>query len=312
MAPTRSGQKGAPKKLKREPTASKNKARKQSTHNQAEPQPAEGAGSRTKVSRGRKRKVRDTEIDEIAVDEPVTRKYVQLAPATRRIPQQTIDTWPQVSPHLLEQIVAVLQDAKNDIVNTRRDRRKIDEADEILNMHIRALGRQLSRSRIPAQAKDIQFNVDKLTERNAQVYRQVTTARHSNQVLKEQVKVAEHLLGKDEESLEHLKRRAKKWGTEWKHQEKRGTVHPLLQDLENAETGNDGPEDIALKQSVPTDTSALDVPDSDSELAPLLEQLRRSLENMQGNHVQVEGIDGAMLGAQAALDDMLFRHGSAQ
>jgi hypothetical protein len=54
----------------------------------------------------------------------------------------------------------------------------------------------------------------------------------------------------------------------------------------------------------------LDTPDD--ELAPLLEQLRRSLESMQGNHEQVAGINEAMGEAQAALDDVLFRHASAR
>jgi hypothetical protein len=58
------------------------------------------------------------------------------------------------------------------------------------------------------------------------------------------------------------------------------------------------------------DTALLDAPDA--ELAPVLEQLRRSLENTQGNHAQVEGVDDAMQDAQAALDEVLFRHASAQ
>lgn len=49
-----------------------------------------------------------------------------------------------------------------------------------------------------------------------------------------------------------------------------------------------------------------------AELASILDQLRRSLENMQGNHVQVEGIDQAMADTQTALDDVLFRHASAE
>ena len=50
----------------------------------------------------------------------------------------------------------------------------------------------------------------------------------------------------------------------------------------------------------------------DPELAPLVEQLRRSLENMQGNHEQVAGIDEAMRDAQTALDEVLFKQASAQ
>jgi hypothetical protein len=73
--------------------------------------------------------------------------------------------------------------------------------------------------------------------------------------------------------------------------------------------GGDGPDDIRLKRSEPVAFSLLDAPDDD--LAPVLGQLRRSLESMQSNHTQVEGLDATMRDAQAALDDMLFRHAGA-
>jgi len=172
----------------------------------------------------RKRKAR-TEPNEVADDEPRSRKtFVQLEAKTKRIPQEQIDTWPQVSSQVLEQIVAVIRDAKKDIANTQRDERRVIAAHNTLNPLVRKLSRQLAASRIPPQAKDIHFNIDKLTERNAQVSREVTTARHSKQLLSEQVKVAEHLLSKDEESLEQLKKDAKKWRTEWKHQAKHRRV----------------------------------------------------------------------------------------
>jgi hypothetical protein len=75
---------------------------------------------------------------------------------------------------------------------------------------------------------------------------------------------------------------------------------------------DDKPEDIGWKRPALVDTSMLDIDTPDSELAPLLEQLRRSLESMQGNHAQVEGIDGAVRDAQVALDDVLFKHAVAQ
>jgi chromosome segregation ATPase len=149
---------------------------------------------------------------------------VQLEAKTKRIPQEQIDTWPQVSSHVLEQIEAVIRDAKKDIANTQRDERKVMAAHNTLNPLVRKLTRQLAASRIPPQAKDIHFNIDKLTERNAQLSREVTTARHSKQLLSEQANVAERMLEKDEEQLEQLKKDAKKWRTEWKHQEKHGRV----------------------------------------------------------------------------------------
>jgi hypothetical protein len=87
-------------------------------------------------------------------------------------------------------------------------------------------------------------------------------------------------------------------------------IHPLLLASEKSTMHGDGPDDIALRRSVTVDTALLDAPDA--ELAPILEQLQRSLENMQGNHAHVDGINGALREAQAALDDVLFRHASAQ
>jgi hypothetical protein len=87
-------------------------------------------------------------------------------------------------------------------------------------------------------------------------------------------------------------------------------IHPLLLESEKATVQGDGPDDIGLRQSDPADATLLDAPDD--ELAPVLEQLQRSLENMQGNHAHVDGINAALKEAQAALDDVLFRHASAQ
>lgn len=64
-----------------------------------------------------------------------------------------------------------------------------------------------------------------------------------------------------------------------------------------------------MKRPEPVDLSSLDSPDD--QVGPVLEQLRRSLKNMQNNHRQLEGLDTAMGNAQAALDDVLFRHANA-
>lgn len=87
-------------------------------------------------------------------------------------------------------------------------------------------------------------------------------------------------------------------------------IHPLLTDIDDVNSDGDGPSDVRLRPSAAIDTSALETPDG--ELAPILEQLRRSLENMQGNHGQVEGINEAMTDAQAALDDVIFKQASVQ
>lgn len=86
-------------------------------------------------------------------------------------------------------------------------------------------------------------------------------------------------------------------------------LHPLLQADNETAVNDDRPEDIGLKRPEPVDLSSLDSPDD--ELGPVLEQLRRSLKNMQSNHTQLEGLGTAIGNAQAALDDVLFQHANA-
>jgi hypothetical protein len=173
-------------------------------------------------SQPRKRKA-TAEVDEIA-EEPTKsqKKYVQLEQKTKRIPQDVIETWPHLPQNVLEQITTVIKDAKKDIANTQRDERKVMAAHNSLNPLVKRLLRHLSTSRIPPRARDIHFNIDKLTERNGQVFREVTTARHSKQLLSEQAKVTQHLLTSDEKNLDELKSDSRKWKAEWKHQQKEG------------------------------------------------------------------------------------------
>lgn len=84
----------------------------------------------------------------------------------------------------------------------------------------------------------------------------------------------------------------------------------MLQDEDDGPTQDEGADDLLLKQPEKVDMRLLET--DDEELAPLLEQLRRSLENLQNNHAQVEDIDEAMKDAHAALDDVLFRHATTQ
>lgn len=178
----------------------------------------------TQSSKPRKRKVDDAAAAATEPEAKSHKQYLRLEAKSKRITREQVDQWPEVSAQVLEQILAVVRNAKKDTAETQRDERRVMAAYNTLNPLVRRLARQLAESRMPPQAKDIHFNIDKLTERNAQVSREVTTARHSKQLLSEQMKIAQHLLGKDEEYLELMKRNTKTWRTEWKHQRKHGRV----------------------------------------------------------------------------------------
>ena len=180
--------------------------------------------TKTQPSRPRQRKA-DDKADEIAVEPRNWQKqYVQLETRTKRIPQDVIEAWPHLPQQVLEQIDTVVKDAKKDIANTQRDERKVMAAHNSLNPLVKRLLRHLAASKIPPQSRDYHFNIDKLTERNGHVFRDVSTARHLKQLLGEQVRVAQKLRDKDEADLDELKKDAKRWQTEWKHQQKHGRV----------------------------------------------------------------------------------------
>lgn len=176
------------------------------------------------ASKSRKRKSDDVAAATAELESKSRKEYLRLEAKAKRVTRDQVDKWPEVSTQVLEQILTVVRNAKKDTAETQRDERKVMAAYNTLNPLVRRLARQLADSRIPPQAKDIHFNIDKLTERNAEVSREVTTARHSKQLLSEQIKMAEHLLKKDEEYLELMKKNTKTWRTEWKHQRKHGRV----------------------------------------------------------------------------------------
>lgn len=185
---------------------------------QPQPQP------QPRTTQARKR-MEPPDVDEItAKPTKVKRKYIQLESRTKRIPQDVVETWPHLPQHVLEQISAVVKDAKKDIANRQRDERKVMAAHNTLNPLVKRLVRHISASKIPPQARDIHFNIDKLTEQIGHVFRDVTTARHSKQLLSKQVRVAQDLLSLDEKNLSELKKDAREWKAEWKHQERHGQV----------------------------------------------------------------------------------------
>ena len=170
------------------------------------------------------------------------RKYVQLAPKARRIPQHLIETWPTITPPVLDQISMktsctyitqrhwliftfhtgiLLKRAKDGTALSRRDPRKRDEAEEVLNAIVQKLERHCARIKMPPQAKALDFDLNRLTERNERVYREVTTARHRKQLLEEQVEIASATLKTDENLTEKMKENAQQWRRRWKSQEKK-------------------------------------------------------------------------------------------
>lgn len=186
--------------------------------------PVEQAGSARTRRRPSGTRNEDKDANEEGESHSKARNYAQLAPRTRRIAREVMESWPVVSAQVMDQMIETLREAKKEVVNTQRDEQRAMAADETLGSMVRMLARQLSGSRIPPQAKDIHFNIDKLTERYGHLFRELSTERHSHQLLTEQVKVAQQLLKRDEARLEQVKKNAREWKVRWRQQERQGRV----------------------------------------------------------------------------------------
>jgi hypothetical protein len=131
---------------------------------------------------------------------------------------------------------------------------------------------------------------------------------HSTDLLKGMIDKEEAQLRKDKEVLVDFESNARVEKAALKNLSVK--PHHILRLPKNFEIGSDSAEDIGLVKHKAADQSLFD--DVDPELAPLLDTLRNHLESMQGNHEQVHGIDAAVREAQAALDEVLFKHASPQ
>lgn len=137
---------------------------------------------------------------------------------------------------------------------------------------------------------------------------QLTPAIHSVELLKAEIEKEELALERDRANLDKLEANAR--AEERKQKQQTAKVHPLLKRTAAASGLVDDADSIGLVPSKREESSLF--VNLDTDLAPLLNQLRSHLESMQSNHEQVEGIDSAMERAHAALDSVLYANSAPE
>ncbi|KAF2199168.1 hypothetical protein GQ43DRAFT_376891 [Delitschia confertaspora ATCC 74209] len=251
------------------------------------------------------------ELSEILTEKPKAQGYPHLAHRIRNIPQEIVTSkWSPPSQQVQDQVREIFTYAMRSVIPTRRDERRGTEAEILLRQVVRKLERRVSRMLLPPNAKGMHFDLNQLLERNRILESHLTPATHANELLKKEIKRAELELADEKRNLAELETNLKSARLEQKKQDR---PHPLLRLPKNFKIQGDGPEDIGLRPSTGTDMSVFDnFENPDPDLGHILEQLRRSLESMQANHDQVQGIDEAIKYAKVALDDVLFNHASSE
>ncbi|OAX84288.1 hypothetical protein ACJ72_01353 [Emergomyces africanus] len=245
-----------------------------------------------------KRKQRSDEADE--PEEHDRKRFAILKPRTRHISERTIKTkWTTLPDSVQEKVKELFRSIERPVITRHRDERKRIEAQAAVVAVRKNLGRRLPRMPFPPGTKDTDFDYEAGLDDNRALELQLATATNSADLLRAEISREEAQLAKERAQLEELEKNAKAAQAERRRQTK--NAHPVIRRLESSGRRGDGSSDISFIG--PKDNmSMLCEIDADSELYPLIKQLRNHLESMQNNAAQVAGLREAIVRSQSCLN----------
>ncbi|EEQ87545.1 hypothetical protein RJZ56_001417 [Blastomyces dermatitidis] len=248
-----------------------------------------------------KRKQRSDDADERQDEgEHDSKSFAMLKPRTRHISERTIKTkWTTLPDSVQEKIKELFRSIERPVVVRHRDERKRIEAQSAVLAVRKNLGRRLPRMPFPPGTQDADFDYEAALDDNRALELQLATAANSADLLRAEIKREEAQLARERAQLEELEKNARTAQVERKRQTR--NAHPVIRRLERSGERSDGSTDFTF--TGPKDnTSMLCEIDPDSELYPLIKQLRSHLESMQNNATQVAGLREAIIRSQSCLN----------
>ncbi|KAK2802670.1 hypothetical protein FQN50_007278 [Emmonsiellopsis sp. PD_5] len=213
-----------------------------------------------------KRKHRGDEAD----DEPERdrKRFAMLKPRTCHIAEHTIKTkWTTLPDSVQEKVKELFHSIERPVITRHRDERK----------------------RIDAQAAIVARTLEL----------QLASTTNSADLLRAEIKREEAELAKETTQLEELEKNAKAAKAERKRQTK--NAHPVIRRLEGSRQKSDGAADFSFTSPRNNGGMLCEI-DADSELHPLIKQLRNHLESMQNNASQIAGLGEAIARSQSSLN----------
>ncbi|OJD17224.1 hypothetical protein AJ78_02661 [Emergomyces pasteurianus Ep9510] len=246
-----------------------------------------------------KRKQRSDEADELG-EEHNRKRFAILKPRTRHIAERTIKTkWTTLPDSVQEKVKELFRSIERPVITRHRDERKRIEAQTAVLAVRKNLGRRLPRMPFPPGTKDADFDYEVALDDNRALELQLATATNSADLLRAEISREEAQLAKERAQLDELEKNAKAAQAERRRQTK--NAHPVIRRLERSGRPGNGSTDLSF--TGPKDNmSMLCEIDADSELYPLIKQLRNHLESMQNNAAQVVGLREAIVRSQSCLN----------
>ncbi|KKZ61307.1 hypothetical protein EMCG_04024 [[Emmonsia] crescens] len=246
-----------------------------------------------------KRKQRPDEADE-PEEEHDRKRFAILKPRTRHIAEHTIKAkWTTLPESVQEKIKELFRSIERPVITRHRDERKRIEAQTAVVAVRRNLGRRLPRMPFPPGTKDADFDYEAALDDNRALELQLAAVINSADLLRAEISREEAQFAKERAQLEELEKNAKAAQAERKRQTK--NAHPVIRRLERSGRQGDGSTDLTFTGPKDNGSMLCEV-GADSELYPLIKQLRNHLESMQNNAAQVAGLREAIVRSQSCLN----------
>ncbi|KAK2806622.1 hypothetical protein FQN51_006588 [Onygenales sp. PD_10] len=237
-----------------------------------------------------KRKHRGDEADDESDRD--RKRFAMLKPRTRHIAEHTIKTkWTTLPDSVQEKVKELFRSIERPVITRHRDERKRIDAQAAVVAVRRNLGRRLPRMPFPPATKDADFDYETALEENRTLELQLSSTTNSADLLRAEIKREEAELAKETAQLEELEKNAKAAKAERKRQTK--NAHPVIRRLEGSRQKSDGAADFSFTGPKNNGGMLCEI-DADSELHPLIKQLRNHLESMQNNASQIAGLGEAI------------------
>ncbi|EEH11557.1 conserved hypothetical protein [Histoplasma capsulatum G186AR] len=247
-----------------------------------------------------KRKQRSDDGPDQQEGEHDRKRFAILKPRTRHIAERTIKTkWTTLPDSVQGMIKDLFRSIERPVVMRHRDERKRIEAQTAVVAVRKNLGRRLPRMPFPPGTKDADFDYEAALDENRALELQLAAVVNSADLLRAEIAREEAQLAKDKAQLEELEKNARAAQTERKRQTR--NAHPVIRHLERLGQQSDGSTSLTFT-GLKDNKSMLCEIDTDSELYPLIKQLRSHLESMQNNVTQIAGLRESIIRAQSCLD----------
>ncbi|KZZ93932.1 hypothetical protein AAP_02025 [Ascosphaera apis ARSEF 7405] len=270
----------------------------------------EDAAPQRPPKRSRKRKSGDVNDNDDDGDEE-ERPYASLRPHVQYVSSRVIQNkWTALPEGVQEKVKELLRAIERPAISSATkweiDRnadgaaveRKRMLAQQTISEMRRMLVKRLPELTFPPNTRELDFDHEAALLENRNLESQLATTTGSIDLLRAEIHREKALLAKETSRLNALKSNAKSAAVEKKRLAKK--IHPKIKELDqNDDHVHQRTEMFQLSKD---QTLLCDINEDDAELYPIVKQLRRHLESMRQNSLQVDGLKDAVSRTKAALD----------